>query len=80
MNPYVVPLGGGDPQLKADYIEKEILKGKYDPIYFMDDQPKNISAVNKLKKKYPDVKLVTKLVKWKLILTDKKWYLYLVNQ
>ena len=62
INPYVVPLGSGDPQKKADYIEKEIQKG-YDPIYFMDDSPKNIQAVDKLKKKYPNVKLVTKLVK-----------------
>ena len=63
IDPYVVPLGGGNPQLKADYIEQQIIKGKYDPIYFMDDQPRNIAAVNKLKTKYPDVKLVTKLVK-----------------
>ena len=62
INPYVVPLGSGDPQKKADYIEKQILKGKYDPIYFMDDSPPNILAVNKLKRKYPDVKIVTKLV------------------
>jgi hypothetical protein len=30
----------------------------------MDDSPKNIRAVNALKKKYPQTKLVTKLVKW----------------
>jgi hypothetical protein len=62
INPYVVTLGSNDPQKKADWIEAEILKG-YDPIYFMDDSSKNIKAVNKLKKKYPDIKLVTKLVK-----------------
>ena len=62
IHPYVVALGSNDPQKKADWIEAEILKG-YDPIYFMDDSSKNIKAVNKLKKKYPDVKLVTKLVK-----------------
>ena len=62
IQPYVVPLGSADPQKKADWIEAEILKG-YDPIYFMDDSPKNIKAVNVLKTKYPDVKLVTKLVK-----------------
>ena len=45
------------------YIEKEILKGKYDPIYFMDDSPKNIAAVDKLKKKYPEITIVTVLVK-----------------
>ena len=62
INPYVVPLGSANPQDKADYIEAEILKG-YDPIYFMDDSPKNIKAVDKLKKKYPKVKIVTSLVK-----------------
>jgi len=59
---YVVPLGNADPQKKADYIEKEILKG-YTTIYFMDDSSKNINAVNKLRKRYPKVKIVTKLVK-----------------
>lgn len=62
INPYVVTLGSGDPQKKADYIEKEIQKG-YDPIYFMDDSHKNVKAVDKLKKLYPSVKIVTKLVK-----------------
>ena len=62
INPYVVPLGSGNPQDKADYIEKEIQKG-YDPIYFMDDSPKNIKAIDALKKKYPSVTLITSLVK-----------------
>ena len=62
INPYVVPLGSADPQKKAEYIEKEIQKG-YDTIYFMDDSPKNIQAVDALKKKYSRVKLITKLVK-----------------
>jgi len=62
INPYVVPLGSNDPQKKADWIEAEILKG-YNPIYFMDDSPKNIKAVNTLKKKYPDTKIITSLVK-----------------
>ena len=62
INPYVVPLGSANPQDKADWIEAEILKG-YNPVYFMDDSPKNIKAVDKLKKKYPKVKIVTSLVK-----------------
>ena len=61
IQPYVVPLGDANPKRKADYIEKEIKKG-YNPIYFMDDSPKNIRAVNNLKKKYPAVNIVTKLV------------------
>ena len=62
IQPYVITLGSGDPQKKADYIENEIQKG-YDPIYFMDDSPKNIKAVDALKKKYPEVTIVTSLVK-----------------
>jgi hypothetical protein len=62
INPYVVPLGDSNPQKKADWIETDILKG-YNPIYFMDDSPKNITAVNKLKKKYPNTTIVAKLVK-----------------
>ena len=65
INPYVVPLGDADPQKKADWIEAEILKG-YDPIYFMDDSPKNIKAVDKLKKKYPH--LIFLLLKKKIMM------------
>ena len=61
IQPYVVPLGDANPQRKADYIEMQIKKG-YNPIYFMDDSPKNIRAVNNLKKKYQAVNIVTKLV------------------
>ena len=57
IRPYIVPLGDADPQKKAEYIEDEIKKG-YSPIYFMDDSKKNIDAVNKLKKKYPEVKFI----------------------
>jgi len=62
IQPYAVALGSADPQKKSDWIEAEILKG-YNPIYFMDDSPKNIKAVNTLKKKYPDTKIITSLVK-----------------
>ena len=59
---YVVPLGGADPQLKADWIESQIKKG-YDTVYFMDDSNKNIAAVNNMLNKYPNVKSITKLIK-----------------
>ena len=59
---YVVPLGSADPQKKADWIEKQIKKG-YDTVYFMDDSPKNISAVDSMLKRYPRVKSITKLIK-----------------
>jgi len=59
---YVVAVGSADPKVKADWIEDHIKKG-YNPVYFMDDSKKNIDAVNKLQKKYPNVKLQTKLIK-----------------
>lgn len=55
---YVVPLGDGNPQKKADYIEAQIRKGYMD-IVFIDDSPKNVAAVDKLKQKYPEVELTT---------------------
>ena len=57
---YVVALGDSNPQKKADWIEDHIKKG-YDDIFFMDDSLKNIEAVDKLKIKYPDVKLELRL-------------------
>ena len=59
---YVVPLGSADPQLKADWIEQQILKG-YDTIYFMDDSNKNIAAVRNMLNNYPDIQSITKLIK-----------------
>ena len=59
---YVVAVGSADPKAKADWIEDHIKKG-YNPIYFIDDSPKNIKAVDGLKKKYPRVKIKTYLMK-----------------
>ena len=59
---YVVAVGTADPKVKADWIEDHIKRG-YNPVYFMDDSKKNIDAVNKLKKKYPKVKIQTELIK-----------------
>ena len=59
---YVVPLGSANPQLKADWIESQIKKG-YDTVYFMDDSPKNIQAVNTMLVRYPHVQSITKLIK-----------------
>jgi len=59
---YVVALGSNNPQDKADWVEKHIKKG-YSSIAFMDDSKKNIDVVDKLKKKYPNVEIKTKLIK-----------------
>ena len=62
INAYVVPVGSSDPKVKADWIEKQILKG-YDTVYFMDDSPKNIKAVQKMLRRYPKVQSIVKLIK-----------------
>ena len=62
INAYVVPVGSSDPKVKADWIEKQILKG-YDTVYFMDDSPKNTKAVEKMLKRYPKVQSIVKLIK-----------------
>ena len=59
---YVVALADADPQKKADWIEDKIKRG-YDDVYFIDDSSKNISAVSKLKTKYPDIKMRVQHVK-----------------
>ncbi len=71
---YVVPLGGADPKLKADWIEQQIKKG-YDTVYFMDDSNKNIAAVNNMLNRYPDVQSITKLIKEDFTYTDKRFRL-----
>ena len=59
---YVVPLGSANPKDKADWIENQIRKG-YDTVYFMDDSPKNIKAVDNMLTRYPRVKSLTKLIR-----------------
>lgn len=59
---YVVALGDGDPQKKADWIEEKIKTG-YNDIFFIDDSHKNVAAVGALKKKYPNIKLRVQQVK-----------------
>ena len=62
IKPYVVGVASSDPKKKSDWIEQHIKKG-YTTIYFVDDSPKNVRAVDALKIKYPNVKIVTKLAK-----------------
>jgi hypothetical protein len=62
INAYVVPVGSSDPKVKADWIERQILKG-YDTVYFMDDSPKNTKAVQQMLRRYPKVRSIVKLIK-----------------
>jgi predicted DNA-binding antitoxin AbrB/MazE fold protein len=59
---YVVALADADPQKKADWIEDKIKKG-YNDVFFIDDSHKNVTAVGKLKEKYPNIKMKVQHVK-----------------
>jgi len=60
---YVIALGDSNPQKKADWIESQIKKG-YNDILFLDDSPKNVKVVKKLKQKYPNIKMDARVVKY----------------
>lgn len=53
----IAALGDANPEKKARYIEKQIQDG-HTRVVFVDDSAKNVAAVNRLKDKYPEVKLV----------------------
>ena len=59
---YVIALGDSNPQKKADWISDKIKSG-YNDVFFIDDSHKNVSAVQALKKKHPEVKLKVRTVK-----------------
>ncbi len=60
---YVVALGDSNPQKKADWVESQIKKG-YNNILFLDDSPKNVRVVKKLKQKYPNIKMDARVVNY----------------
>ena len=62
-NVEIVAVNSSDPQKKADWIEDKISQG-YNDIFFIDDSPKNVAVVNKLKSQYPDVKWEVRLAKY----------------
>lgn len=51
LNTYVVAVNGANPELKADWIEKQVKSG-YKNIKFVDDSEKNLSAVAARLRKY----------------------------
>jgi hypothetical protein len=55
----IAALGDANPQKKADYIDKHIQRDGYTRVAFVDDSPKNVEAVDRLKVKYPNVKILT---------------------
>ena len=60
---YVIALGDANPKKKSDWVDGQIKRG-YNDILFLDDSPKNVSAVKKLKSKYPNIKMDARVVKY----------------
>jgi len=56
LNAYVIGVAGSNPELKADWIEKQVNKG-YNDIKFIDDSQKNLDTVKQRLNKYPDIQL-----------------------
>jgi hypothetical protein len=54
----IAAIGSSDPQKKANYIDKHIEQDGFTRVAFLDDSPKNVAAVNKLREKHPQVKLL----------------------
>jgi len=60
---YVIALGDANPKKKSDWIQSQIERG-YDDILFLDDSAKNVSAVRKLKSRYPNIKMDARVVNY----------------
>lgn len=58
----VVALGDSNPEKKADWIEDKVKAG-FDDVYFVDDSPKNVEAVRKRLRNYPNIKQKIQQVK-----------------
>ena len=58
----VIALGDNNPEKKADWIEDRVKEG-YDDVFFVDDSEKNIAAVRKRLKAYPNIKQKIQQVK-----------------
>ena len=52
----VVALGDNNPEKKADWIEQKVKDEGYDDVFFVDDSLKNVDAVRRRLKSYPNVK------------------------
>ena len=55
--------GTSDPQAKARIIEDEVNSRRIKRVYFYDDAAKNIEAVKNLRRRLPDVEIVTTRMK-----------------
>jgi len=55
-NVEVIALGDNNPEKKADWIEAKVKDEGYDDVFFIDDSLKNVDAVKRRLKSYPNVK------------------------
>ena len=55
-NVMVVALADSNPEKKADWIEAKVRDEGYDDVFFVDDSVKNVDAVRKRLKLYPNIK------------------------
>jgi FMN phosphatase YigB (HAD superfamily) len=55
-NVEVIALGDNNPEKKADWIEAKVKDEGYDDVFFVDDSLKNVDAVKRRLKSYPNVK------------------------
>lgn len=62
-NVYVVALGDANPEKKADWIEDKVKDEGYDDVFFVDDSEKNINAVKKRLRGYPNIKQKIQIIK-----------------
>ena len=62
-NVEVVALGDNNPEKKADWIEQKVKDEGYDDVFFVDDSQKNIDAVKKRLRNYPNIKQKIQIVK-----------------
>lgn len=53
----IAAIGSADPEKKASYIRKHIQAG-FDKVAFIDDSPKNIEAVKRLRQEFPNAKIL----------------------
>lgn len=53
----IAAIGSGDPEKKASYIRKHIQQG-FSRVAFIDDSPKNIEAVKRLRSEFPGAKIL----------------------
>lgn len=53
----IAAIGSADPEKKASYIRKHIQAG-FNRVAFIDDSPKNIDAVKRLRSEFPEAKIL----------------------